>query len=93
MNKGIAARTFKFGEWECDGYEIGCYNVALFVGQISAAMRKRKITQSDLARAWGKSRQYVSRIIRGGNPSMTAKTMAELCVLVGLRLEIKTHQT
>ena len=60
-----------------------------FVLDILAAMRERNMSQSALARAIGKSRQYVSAILdEKESINFTIETMTTLALALGVDLEI-----
>jgi transcriptional regulator with XRE-family HTH domain len=64
------------------------YLKGMFVEQIQQAMAAEGISQSELARRWGKSRQYLSRVLsEDGRINFTIDTMVELACLVGRKLE------
>ena len=60
-----------------------------FVLDLLAAMRERNISQTNLARAIGKSRQYVSDILNEKqSTNFTIETMTTLALALGVDLEI-----
>ena len=61
-----------------------------FVENLLQAMDARGVNQSELARRWGKSRQYVSKVLaEDRRVNFTLESMAELCHLLGLRLDVR----
>ncbi len=65
------------------------YLKSLFVNDILQAIEEGNQSQSELARRWGKSRQYLSRILNEDRRvNFTIETMAELAALVGRRLDL-----
>lgn len=65
------------------------YLKGLFVEHIQEAMEQKGISQSELARRWGKSRQYLSRVLsEDRRVNFTIETMVELAGLVGRKIEV-----
>lgn len=65
------------------------FEKSLFVEKILEAMEDQGISQSELARRWGKSRQYLSRVLdEDRRVNFTLETMFELASLVGRKLEM-----
>lgn len=65
------------------------YLKSLFVSRILEAVEQKGISSSELARRWGKSRQYVSRILdEDQRVNFTIESMTELAALVGRRLDL-----
>lgn len=61
-----------------------------FVSAVLDGMEKRALTQSELARRWGKTRQYLNKILdEDGRVNFTIETMVELAMLVGKRLRLE----
>lgn len=66
------------------------YLKGLFIEKILEALQERHETQSDLARRWGKSRQYVSKLFNESNRvNFTIETLCQMARQVGLRVEIR----
>lgn len=60
-----------------------------FVLDILAAMRERKMSQAELARSLGRSRQYVSAILDDeASTNFTIETMTTLAFALGVELDI-----
>lgn len=51
------------------------------------AMEDAGLTQSDLARALGKSKSYVTQVLSGAR-NMTLKTLADLCFAIGVEPQV-----
>jgi transcriptional regulator with XRE-family HTH domain len=65
------------------------FQKSLFVEKILEAMEAQGISQSDLARRWGKSRQYLSRVLdEDRRVNFTLETIFELASLVGRKIEM-----
>lgn len=67
-----------------------------FIEQILEAMMNNGQNQNQIAEAWGKSRQYVSKLFNEDERvNFTIETMAQLAAIVGrrLRLELETPGT
>lgn len=65
------------------------YQKSLFVEKILEAMEGQGISQSELARRWGKSRQYLSRVLsEDRRVNFTIETIFELAALVGRKIEM-----
>jgi transcriptional regulator with XRE-family HTH domain len=65
------------------------YLKSLLVEQIREAMDDKGISQSDLARLWGKTRQYLSRVLNEDKRvNFTLETLVELSSLVGRKVEV-----
>jgi antitoxin component HigA of HigAB toxin-antitoxin module len=68
-------------------------NKSRFVESLLQAMDARGVSQSELARRWGKTRQYVSKVFdEDRRVNFTLESMAELCHLLGLRLDVRALQ-
>lgn len=60
-----------------------------FVSAILAAMQKMHVTKSTLALAWGKSRQYLGKVLdEDKRINFTLETMVQLSMLVNCRMKI-----
>lgn len=56
---------------------------------IRAELRAREESQSAFAKRWGKSRQYVSRILNDKTaPNFTLETIGEAAALLGRNLSV-----
>jgi AraC-like DNA-binding protein len=76
-------------ELEWDSEFEGQYQTGRFVEHIFKAMEKDGVSKADLARRWGKSPQYVSKIFREDKPAnFTIKTMVELMMLLRRKIKI-----
>ena len=65
-----------------------------FVAEISAALEEQAISQTELANAWGKSRQYVSKLLNEDKRvNFTIETMCELAHLVHRSLDLPLLKT
>lgn len=65
------------------------YLKSLLLEQIREAMDDKGISQSELARRWGKTRQYLSRVLDEDNRvNFTLETLVELSTLVGRKVEV-----
>lgn len=65
------------------------FQKSLFVEKILEAMEAQGISQSELARRWGKSRQYLSRVLdEDRRVNFTLETLFELASLVGRKIEM-----
>ena len=65
------------------------YLKGVFVESVLEVIDEAHMTQSDLARLWGKSRQYLSKILsEDQRVNFTLETMVELAHLMGRRLEL-----
>lgn len=61
-----------------------------FVAEIYNAMDRKGLNANQLAKQWGKSRQYLSKILtEDSRVNFTIETMVELSALLGVRLEFK----
>lgn len=68
------------------------YHKAMFIATIREAMEKQRINQSQLAEKWGKTRQYLSKVLNQDNRvNFTIETMVELTLLLGLPFRIVTE--
>jgi DNA-binding Xre family transcriptional regulator len=62
---------------------------SLYVENVMEAMADKKVSQSDLARRWGKSRQYLHKLLNEDKRiNFTIETMVELAMLLDRRLEM-----
>ncbi len=62
----------------------------LFINKILGQMDVLDMSQSQLAKSWGKDRQYISSILNTEKPkNFTLKTVAELSMKVGLRVKLE----
>lgn len=65
----------------------------VFVNDILCAMHEQKLTQSQLAAKWGKTRQYLNSVLDQENPgNFTIDTIVSLSMTLGLvpqRIELK----
>lgn len=62
---------------------------SLYVENVMEAMSDKKVSQSDLARRWGKSRQYLHKLLNEDKRiNFTIETMVELAMLLDRRLEM-----
>lgn len=71
------------------------YIKGYFVSAILSAMQALGFTQSVLAKKWGRSRQYLSKILREEERvNFTVDSMVELAFLVGkqLRIQLVDHE-
>lgn len=65
-------------------------NKSRFIETLLQAMNAQGVTQSELARRWGKTRQYVSKVFaEDRRVNFTLESMAELATLLGLRLDVR----
>jgi hypothetical protein len=66
------------------------YLKSLFVEKMYEAMEELDENQNQLARRWGKTRQYVSKLFdEDKRVNFTIETMTELAHLLGCRLEMQ----
>lgn len=80
--------------WENNAVERSDFHKALFVRDICSAMEATGMSQSDLAKKWGRSRQYLSKLLRQDKrTNFTIETMVELTILLGLGFSIDTAKT
>lgn len=80
-------------EWQNDPVERADYHKALFVTAIKQAMEAQKVSQSDLAKKWGHSRQYLSKLLKQDKQTnFTIETMVELTILLGIGFRIDTDK-
>lgn len=71
-------------KWRAD------YLKGLFVEQVLAAMEEEQLSQSELAARWGKSRQYVSKLLNEDERvNFTIETLCEVAHLLGRRVEVQ----
>jgi transcriptional regulator with XRE-family HTH domain len=62
---------------------------SIFVEKMIEALKERGESQSELARRWGKTRQYVSKLFNEDKRvNFTIETMCEMAHQVGLRLDL-----
>ena len=62
----------------------------LFIESMLAALEERGETQSQLAKRWGKTRQYVSKLFNEDERvNFTVETLCEVAALLDQRVEIK----
>jgi transcriptional regulator with XRE-family HTH domain len=62
---------------------------SLYVENVMQAMAEKGVSQSDLARRWGKSRQYLHKLLNEDKRiNFTIETMVELAMLLNRRLEM-----
>lgn len=60
-----------------------------YVENVMQAMSEKGISQSDLARRWGKSRQYLHKLLNEDKRiNFTIETMVEVAMLLDRRLEM-----
>lgn len=65
------------------------YIKGLFVNFMLEAMDEEKLTQSEVARKWGRSRQYLHKLLNEDKRvNFTVDTMVELAMLLGRRIEM-----
>ena len=65
------------------------YLKSLLLEQIREAMDAKGISQSEMARRWGKTRQYLSRVLdEDKRVNFTLETLVELSALVGRKVEV-----
>lgn len=65
------------------------YLKGVFVEEIRQALIERQENQSSLARRWGRSRQYLSKVFaEDKRVNFTIETLCELAHLVGLRVQL-----
>jgi hypothetical protein len=65
------------------------YAKARFVEDVLQAMADEQVSQSDLARKWGRTRSYLSKVLNEDKRvNFTIETMVELTILLGRKLEI-----
>ena len=70
-------------KWRAD------YMKGLFVANILEAMEQKGLSQTDVATRWGKTRQYVSKILNEDKRvNFTIETITELGHSVGIRVEL-----
>lgn len=60
-----------------------------FVAGVARAMKKQKISQSELARRMRTSRAVVYRMLLPGDVSLTLATMAKAASVLGVRISVK----
>lgn len=61
----------------------------MFINQILGRLDALDMSKSQLAKEWGKDRQYVSTILNREKPkNFTLKTVVELSMKVGLRVKL-----
>lgn len=61
----------------------------MFVEELRSALEERSESQSELAKRWGRSRQYLSKIFaEDRRVNFTIDTLCELAALVGRRVQI-----
>ncbi len=66
------------------------YIKGLFVNFMLEAMDEEKLTQSEVARKWGRSRQYLHKLLNEDKRvNFTVETMVELAMLLGRRIEMR----
>lgn len=69
---------------------LAAFQKGRIVERILEEMRSLSMTQSDLARKWGKSRQYVGKVLNDQNRSnFTVETLCEIFALFDLRIDIQ----
>jgi transcriptional regulator with XRE-family HTH domain len=79
---------------ESDPEYLADIEMGLFVARLRNQMDEMGMNQAALARKIGKKPQYISRILNEDSPvNFTIETMMELCMAMGLRLEIRTSPT
>lgn len=62
---------------------------SLYVENVMQAMAEKGVSQSELARRWGKSRQYLHKLLNEDKRiNFTIETMVELAMLLGQRMEL-----
>jgi antitoxin component HigA of HigAB toxin-antitoxin module len=77
--------------WETDPIERAAFHKAAFISAVMTAMDRQGINQTQLAEAWGKTRQYVSSILnRNKKTNFTIETMVELSILLSFPFRIET---
>jgi transcriptional regulator with XRE-family HTH domain len=65
------------------------YIKGLFVNFMLEAMNEEKLSQSEVARKWGRSRQYLHKLLNEDKRvNFTVDTMVELAMLLGRRIEM-----
>lgn len=65
------------------------YIKGLFVNFMFEAMNDEKLSQSEVARKWGRSRQYLHKLLNEDKRvNFTVETMVELAMLLGRRIEM-----
>ncbi|HZM01732.1 MAG TPA: helix-turn-helix transcriptional regulator [Candidatus Saccharimonadales bacterium] len=66
------------------------YLKSRFVEEMLAAMEENGVSQTELAKRWGKSRQYLSKLLsENRRVNFTIETMCEFAGLLNRRLDIK----
>jgi len=84
--EGLAKAT---RELENDPEHIADYLKGWFVAEIWGAMYEQGITASKLANKWGKSRQYLSKILNEDRRvNFTIDSMVEIMMLLDRRVEL-----
>src|SRR5205823_3222156 len=67
--------------------------VSKYVLAISAAMQERGIRQSVLAKMWGKTRQYLNKLLNEDRRvNFTVHTMVKLAMLLKRRIRIEVEE-
>ncbi|MBW1637367.1 MAG: hypothetical protein JRJ68_13985 [Deltaproteobacteria bacterium] len=62
----------------------------MYINKILHQLDVLDISKSQLAKEWGKDRQYISSILNAEKPkNFTLKTMVELSMKVGLRMKLE----
>jgi antitoxin HicB len=59
-----------------------------FAAQLARQLKKRKISNSELARRMSTSRAVVHRIFQGNDTGLTLKTMANAARVVGCHINV-----
>ncbi len=66
------------------------YYKGLFVNSVLDGMAKHSLSQSEVSRRWGKTRQYLHRILdESAKVNFTIETMVELAMVVGKRFKLE----
>jgi hypothetical protein len=76
-------------ELETDSEFQADYIKGLFVNFMIEAINEEKLTQSEVAHKWGRSRQYLNKLLNEDKRvNFTVETMVELALLLGRRIEM-----
>lgn len=72
---------------ETDGYHVEAAKIDI-AEEIYVAMETQDITRAELARRLGRSRQYVTKILRG-SANFTLESLVKISLALGRQLEVK----
>jgi len=85
--KGLAAANRVFADSPAFAAKV---MGGLFINKILGRLDDLDMSKSQLAKEWGKDRQYISTILNAETPkNFTLKTVVELSMKVGLRVKLE----